>query len=288
MRFALSVSFLVLATSSVTGCLVYDSSLLENLSEAGGTGGNAAATGGADPLATGGVDVFGGANTGGAVSSDGGSATGGGEAAGSGGADAPMSESLLDGFDDMNAAIENEAGRTGTWMAYNDGSVGGVMSPGPGQAFEVELREDTNFALHVVATGFDTWGVGYFSSLSEGTGVDDKPGPYDLLAEGYNAVRFWAKKAPGKASILLIKIADESSSTSGSCPEISCAYDHAEGLVSLKEEWTEFTLRFSDMAKKSSPLVEFDKAYEFHILQNSSDIDFWIDDIRFIELPAEE
>ncbi len=298
----MSISCLVLGASSSASCLVYDSSLLDDLSDPEGSGGSVKATGGEDAGGSGGSDDAGGTNSGGNDGSGGdsgqgsgsapgsGSTTGAGGTSGSGGAQPLSNESLVDDFDDMNAAIENEAGRTGTWMAVNDGSPGGVMSPGPGDPFVVALREDTNFALHIMATGFESWGVGYFASLSEGTGTAGMPGPYDLLAEGYNAVRFWAKKEPGKASLLKIRIADESSSPSGSCPvapEEVCGYDHAEGLVSLQDEWTEFTLRFEDLSKNLSSTIEFDKAYEIHIVQPGADVDFWIDDIRFVELPLE-
>jgi hypothetical protein len=289
MRLAFSLSLLVLAASSTTGCLVYSSSLLEELEDGEGMGGDVASSGGAvqgtggEPDLTGGTSAASGGDTG--VDGTGG-VTG-----GTGGTEVTALESMLDDFNDQNAFIELEAGRNGSWMTYNDMTEGAVMSPGPGDDFVPELREDSDFALHSVATGFTGYGIGYFVSLSEGTGVANGPGPYDLLAEGYNAIRFSAKRGAGKAAALDIAIADETSSTSGSCPVapiVMCAYDHARGRVLLTEEWTEFTLLFSDMAKKSSPTAEFDKAYEFHILQKGEVIDFWIDDIRFVEVPEEE
>ena len=305
MRLGLSILYLVVGAASTAGCLVYDSSLLDDLSDPEGLEGSVKATGGENPAGSGGADNSGGMSSGGSVGTGGGvasggdpgvgsgsstgnwPATGGGASTGSGGSWTLSNESLVDDFDDMNAAIENEAGRAGTWMALSDGTAGGVMTPGPGDPFVVAFREDTNFALHIVATGFESWGVGYFASLSESSGTGGMPGPYDLLAKGYNAIRFWAKKEPGKASILKIRIADESSSPSGSCPVSTCGYDHAEGLVSLKDDWTEFTLRFDDLSKKFSSTIEFDKAYELHIVQPGADIDFWIDDIRFVKLPQE-
>jgi hypothetical protein len=164
------------------------------------------------------------------------------------------------------------------------------MSPGPDQAFFTSKRDSGNEALRVTAKGFTDWGIGVYTPLDI-DGVGDSLGAYDLVGRGYDAVRFWAKKETEEDSTTLgVLIADEAStleSEGGTCPAATCEYDHAHAGVNLTTEWQEYTLLLSNFVRGwTSDPIDLSKAYQFHVVQESESVDFWIDDIRFVDLDS--
>lgn len=295
-------SYPVLLLSTVgVACSVYDANLLAEAvgnGEVGGDGGDATGgmTGEGDgdngPSGGMGGDTGIGGDIGGGMGATGGDAGSGGtgSGSGSGGSLNGGTESILDDFSDENAVIKLIDDRYGIWSAYTDGTApSSAMTPGPDQPFVTAEREAGNPALRVSATGFSLWGVGLYAPFSDnGNGTFDT---YDLLSRGYDAVRFLAKKeTSGDATILNVQIADSSStlvSDGGTCPDAmaTCAYDHARAEVTLTTSWQEYTLPFSGFARVSTPMaVDFSEALQFHLTQGTTDIDFWVDDLRFVDL----
>lgn len=205
-------------------------------------------------------------------------------------------ESVLDDFEDGNATIKLVDGRFGNWNAYTDMTVADTaMMPGPNQAFFTTPRPEDgdNEALRVTATGFTSWGIGMFCSFDD-TGVDPDPPlvPYDLVARGYDAVRLWAKReSMDVSSELILRIADAAStkdSEGGDCPEATCALDHASATVILGTEWEEHTILLSDFTRGSTPdPIDFSASFQFHLTASGTAIDFWVDDIRFVDLETQ-
>jgi hypothetical protein len=282
------------STLLVLGCNVYDKALLDS---AFGGDGDATGDGDGDGDASSGGDGSGGDHQNGdGGSGDGGSATGGtgggdftGGTTGSGGTSGGTggfptgTESMLDDFGPPPAYINEIAGRFGSWAVYNDESPEGVMSPGYGDPFHTEPKDGDieNQALHIVAEGFTTWGAGLYVNLNSPSGT---PLSYDLLARGYDAIRFIAKRGQASAhNVLRIAIADEHSTTAGSCAD-PCAQDHPRTQVLLMDDWTEYTIPFSNLNRNLLPTApDFSSVYEFHLNMDSAQIDFWIDDIRFVD-----
>ncbi len=306
----------------VMSCTVYDSELLSDASGGGGdlsggtngstggqgaSGGDMVGGGGGGPVGSGGAVLDPGSggtieNSGGTSSADGGSAMGmggsvkgsggsasdGGTSGGSGGDPPTEVESIFDDFNDGNSTIRIADGRSGIWYAYNDGTVeNSNMAPGPGQAWFTETIGKGDEALHVTATGFTSWGVGLVTAFDDGGGGGTAK-PYDLLARGYDAVRFWAKKENTSDTTRLTLVIGDVNSTAvsggGQCPDATCSYDHAKAGVDLTTSWNEYTIPLGDFARSSSAdPIDFTKVLHFSLAQGGASIEFWIDDIRFVD-----
>lgn len=294
----LCAMMLVLGCGASVGCSLYDAELLsqgiagDESAGDGGTEGDGDGDGDIASGGSGGGPASGGAGTGGnGMGGDLGAGGGTGSSPGAGGMTSfPTGvESTLDDFDDGNATIKLEAERFGYWNAYTDGTADDTaMTPGPNQPFVTTERDDEpeNDALRVTAVGFTSWGIGMFCSFDDPGGGTLEP--YDLLGRGYDGIRFWAKKeTTADASSLVIKIADAASTLDtegGNCPEATCALDHAQIEVQLTTDWAEYTVPFTDFARTATPdPIDFSQAFQFHITQKSESIDFWIDDIRFVD-----
>jgi hypothetical protein len=111
---------------------------------------------------------------------------------------------------------------------------------------------------------------------------------YDLIAQGYDSVLFWAKKESDtdatKLDILIADYASTPEEEGGGCAD-PCAYDHPRASVNLTTEWQEYTIALSKFARLSTPTpVDFTQAFHFHVAQESSTVEFWVDDLRVADL----
>lgn len=298
MRFT---SLLYVVGATVTGCTLYDRSLIadavggEKETGDGDDSGDGDGDGDLSGDGDGDGDLSGDGDgdrggTGGSASGTGGSGSNGGSGgSGSGvGGDGPdtPSDSLVDDFNDKDVFIEAVDGRVGSWQAQDDGT-GGEMDPGPGDPFATAQVSVGDHALRVQATGFSGWGVGYFVSLNDPDGVGGAaPLPYDFEGLGYNSVRFRATKdAVGDASLLTLSLADVRSISGG-----VCEYVHQSASVLLTDVWQDYTLHVKNDFSTGCGARMLDQLYELHIVQPADEepgvpIDFWIDDIEFVFVP---
>jgi hypothetical protein len=55
--------------------------------------------------------------------------------------------------------------------------------------------------------------------------------------------------------------------------------------VNLTTSWKEYTVPFTAFARNATvDPIDLTRAFHFHVAQAGTSIDFWIDDIRFVDL----
>ncbi len=287
----------------LAGCFVYDEALLNETLSNGSQGG-----GGALGSASGGAKLEGGAAGrgagagespavgGGAVAGTGGNATGGtsfnsaGEQAGLGGADDAggaggqpelRPPSLIDDFDDGDAAILPFERRSGGWYNFNDET--GEQNP-----FAIALAAgNTTPAAHIVGQGFKTWGAGIGTNLKDASGEREL---YDVTR--YSGIAFRAKVEAGtQSSARLLVITTRSAPQYGFCGAGAgkgCG-DHLYCTITpLKTTWTTHECRFQSLVQDGFGLPQptLDPksvlAIQIRFGTESATIDAWLDDIAFV------
>jgi endoglucanase len=191
---------------------------------------------------------------------------------------------IADGENNSNqiADIQN---RGGYWYTFVDdagstvvpeaGKNGGTFQMTPGGA------NGTKFAAHMTGT------VGGGSAVYVGMGFNfvDPKGQYD--ASKYKGIKFWAKKGPGSADKVKLKVPDKSTDPDGKiCKE--CFNDFGMDLT-LNDEWTEYVIPFTSMKQDKTwgsphpdgvdPGTIYGVQFQFN--QAGQPFDMWLDEIEF-------
>lgn len=236
-----------------------------------GSGGGLLGSGGGS---AGGPGVGGVVGVGGGVSGvGGGSASGGGSA--TGGAPASICQvgdpSSIQGevIDDMEAA---GAG----WFASNDGATqqtpsGGAFAPGAG--LEGPGAGGSETALHSTANVPENaeWGATVQLDFADAT-----------TASQWEGVKFWAKGS-GDIRFNLVSSATLPPDAGGTCSG-EC-YDSHGTRVSLRADWTEVKVHFSDVRQEGfGTAVDFNPGDLVAIAiqtKNPGSYDIWLDDLEF-------
>ena len=191
---------------------------------------------------------------------------------------------IADGENNSNQ-IADIQGRGGYWYTFVDdagstvvpeaGKNGGTFQMTPGGA------NGTKYAAHMSGTvaGGNPVYVGMAFNF-----VDPK-GTYD--ASRYKGIRFWAKKGPGSAAKVKLKVPDIATDPDGKiCKE--CFNDFGMDIT-LNDEWTEYTVPFSALKQEKtwgSPHpsgIDSSKIYgvQFQFKEPGSNFDMWLDEIEF-------
>ena len=255
-----------------------------DMSEAG-TSGTAPSAGGA---AGNGTTVGGG--TGGIAATAGGSATAGNVgtagAAGSAGGSPTATGDLLDGFEDEDLTLEQNAGRGGVWYLFNDQTVGTtgptplVCSPLTGAPAELGL-----YAMHITATGFTGFG--------SGLGVDFRAGKKVYDASKFTGIRFWAKVGVGKNTKHRVQIADATTDVAGgkcnaaaTAPNGEKCDDHFGFNATFTTSWAQYVVQFDQLAQLGwgYPAAAITKSALYGLQVTAKpklDVDLWLDQIEF-------
>lgn len=201
------------------------------------------------------------------------------------GAACPKAVGLIaDGEDNSNqiARIQN---RGGYWYTFVDdagssvvpeaGKTGGVFRMTPGGA------QGTQYAARMTGT------VGSGNRVYVGMGFNfvDPKSAYD--ASKYEGIRFWAKRGPGSATTVRLKVPDAATDPDGKiCTE--CYNDFGMELT-LKEEWDDYVIPFSVLKQERSwgsphtDKIDSSKLYgvQFQFNQPGQSFDMWLDEIEF-------
>jgi hypothetical protein len=187
---------------------------------------------------------------------------------------------LIDDFEDGNARILLNEGRSGAWMVYNDGT--GMETPAHASAWHpVPIpggRGTSRHALHTWGGVFKNWGI------TGGFGLAT-PSCYD--ASVYDGVRFWAK-GPGRILFTAKMTQVVAVEDGGTCRE-KC-YDVHRKSIDLTKRWTEYTVKWNELAQQGQGQpVPFDPrslhALGFFVYGEDTPFDFWIDDLSFVPKP---
>jgi endoglucanase len=191
---------------------------------------------------------------------------------------------IADGENNSNqiADIQN---RGGYWYTFVDdagstvvpeaGKNGGTFQMTPGGA------NGTKFAAHMTGT------VAGGSAVYVGMGFNfvDPKGQYD--ASKYKGISFFAKKGPGSADKVKLKVPDVATDPDGKiCTE--CFNDFGMDLT-LNDEWTQYTIPFTSMkqdktwGKPHTDGIDPSKIYgvQFQFNQPGVAFDMWLDEIEF-------
>lgn len=166
--------------------------------------------------------------------------------------------------DDSGSTVVPEAGKNGGTFQMTEGGANG-----------------TKYAAHMTGT------VGGGSTVYVGMGFNfvDPKGQYD--ASKYKGISFWAKKGPGSADKVKLKVPDVATDPDGKvCKE--CFNDFGLDLT-LTDEWTQYVIPFTAMKQDKtwgSPHpdgVDASKLYglQFQFNQAGAPFDMWLDEIEF-------
>jgi len=184
---------------------------------------------------------------------------------------------LIDDFEDRNARILPNEGRSGAWMVYNDGT--GTQTPTHGNVWHpVSIpggRGASRYALHTWGGIFGSWGVTGGFRLAT-------PSCYD--ASVYDGVKFWAK-GPGKILFTAKMTQVVAVEDGGTCRD-KC-YDVHRKAIDLSKRWAEYTVKWNELFQQGhGQPVPFDArslhALEFFVYGEDTPFDFWIDDVSFL------
>jgi len=191
---------------------------------------------------------------------------------------------IADGENNSNQ-IANIEDRGGYWYTFVDdagstvvpeaGKNGGTFQMTPGGA------NGTKYAAHMSGK------VGGGNALYVGMGFNfvDPKGTYD--ASKYKGISFWAKKGPGSASKVRLKVPDAQTDPEGKiCKE--CFNDFGKDLE-LYDNWTQYVIPFFTM--KQDPTwgnphpdqIDSSKLYgvQFQFNKPGEVFDMWLDEIEF-------
>lgn len=240
--------------------------------------------------ASGDADRGGAAGTGSVLPKGGSASTGGSTAAGSSGeagapdVTAPGDASLLiDDFEDGDADILRQRGRTGSWYVANDR--GGMQTPADGMplvpSLLVPARGASAYGAHTFGGPFPTWGA-----LIGAPFVANGPSgnPYDLSA--YQGVRLWIRSAAtGTAAAKQVRFSLRTPATvpGGGC---SVCNDHFSVVIPLTAKWEQIELPFASLKQAgygrpllASPDLAHALGVELIFAANVS-FDVWLDDVE--------
>ena len=219
-------------------------------------------------------------------SAKGGSSTSAGTSADAGAPDVtgPTDTSLvIDDFEDGDADILRQQGRTGAWYVANDR--GGMQTPPDGMQLLpsalLPARSGSARGAHTFGGPFPTWGalVGFPFVANGPAGT-----PYDL--SGYKGVRLWLRS--GATAAFAAKQVRFSLRTPATVPGGGCTMcnDHFSAVIPLTAQWARVELPFASLkqAGYGRPVVaSLDLAHalgiELIFAQNVS-FDLWIDDVE--------
>lgn len=175
----------------------------------------------------------------------------------------------IDDFEDGDLNLIPQAGRTGTWYTYGDGSGSQGLHVAAGGA------EGSASALRTAGNGFTGWGAGIGVHLV---------GSGDFYnACGYGGISFRARSAIGPAS-LRVNLPDRGSMPAGGC---SGCYDHFGASVDIDTEWKQYTLTWNQLGQQgwgdAHAAIDLTGLIAIEFLRTEAALfDVWVDDVSFI------
>jgi hypothetical protein len=185
--------------------------------------------------------------------------------------------SLIDNFEDDDAAIPAIDGRIGTWYTGNDAK--GTQTPA-GQApptMPDPARPGSPRALHTFGMGFTEWGALIGTSLREG-------GEYDVSR--YQGIRLWVRLgSPAASRSMRLNLPALGTNGVADLPCMPCD-DHFGADIALSTEWQQVSVLFKDLKqhgwgnpKLAKPELSRVSSLQFGFEKDKT-FDVWIDDIE--------
>lgn len=190
---------------------------------------------------------------------------------------------LIDDFEDGNADILRQQGRTGSWYVANDRA--GMQTPSDGMQLLpsalLPVRGASAYGAHTFGGPFPTWGalIGapFVANGSSGN-------PYDL--SGYQGVRLWVRS--GAAGALAAQQVRVSLRTPATVPGGGCTVcnDHFGAAIPLTAKWAQVELPFASLKQAGygrPQLSSIDLAHALGIeliFAANVSFDLWLDDVE--------
>jgi hypothetical protein len=184
----------------------------------------------------------------------------------------PVGEAYIDNF-------ETDTRFTG-WYAFSDTTPPNM--PGPERVASGAVT--TAFAGHVHATGIkSSKAMGYGAGFGFGLVDPAKGACVDLTA--FDGISFWAKGTAGTDNTLKFQIVSPSTQPADSMPvgdcassAAACAFKHPAKVITLKADWTQFVIKFSELAPAAAYTG---KVLGFNMITDGPDYDVEIDEATF-------
>jgi hypothetical protein len=183
---------------------------------------------------------------------------------------------LIDDFEDRNARLVIQDGRTGHWFANGD-SKAKQRPRADTTAFPVAIpkgREQSRYGLHFSG-----------AQLAKGAGIEAMFAPRNCYdASSYAGIELWAK-GPGRVQVLVAMIDVIERRWGGLCSE-NC-YDSHRVALDLTPEWRRYSFRWEELRQLGygTPLT-FDLkrlwSVQFWVESADTPFDLWIDDVSFL------
>lgn len=198
----------------------------------------------------------------------------------------PGQDAMLDDFEDGNHQLFKTYHREGWWFTADDGTEGAKVFPEKGEFKATPLPEgestaENEMALHMAAEGMTNWGVGW------GTTLRWKDGGLSCPFNGshFEGIRFRAK-GPGTIKLKINTIETSPPDNGGICKE-GCWDAHTK-VIRLTEQWQEYFVRWDSLQQEGwGTDSRFDStrllALNFTAGPDLLPVDFWVDDVRFIQ-----
>lgn len=191
---------------------------------------------------------------------------------------------IADGENNSNQ-IADVQNRGGYWYTFSD-EVGSTVVPETGKhggTFQMSAggAQGSKFSAHISGT------VAGSSDAYVGVGLNfvDPKGQYD--ASRYKGISFWAKKGPGGAAKVKLKVPDVATEPDGKiCTQ---CYNDFGMDITLNDEWTEYTVPFRAMKQDKTwgaphpEAIDPSKLYgiQFQFKEPGASFDMSIDDLVF-------
>jgi len=194
-----------------------------------------------------------------------------------------VSTRVVDDFEDGNAAILEQEGRSGAWYVANDGRA--MQTPREGMLLLPSLlsppRGGSTRGAHTFGGPFPTWGalIGIPFATSGSEQVS-----YDL--SGYEGLRLWVRSGaigPGFATKVRLSLRTPATIAGGGCT--ACG-DHFGADIPLTSQWAQIDVPLASLRQMGwgqPMLTTADLAHAMGIellFVAGMGFDLWIDDVE--------
>jgi hypothetical protein len=192
-------------------------------------------------------------------------------------------------MEDGNGEICPSAGRTGSWVAFHDGTGTLSLPHGPVAATSVipGCRGRSRRALHFKGQAFREWGAGVAARLGRKGGT-----AFDL--SGFRGIRFWARaESPVllRVSVATRDTLDASYGGDCSAPPGRVCDDHYAACRTVGREWVNYTVRFDTLEQGGWGVkagFDLTRVTELHFIvprpEQAPEVSFdvWLDDVALV------
>lgn len=206
-----------------------------------------------------------------------------GEVRGGAGDPCQANAAIEDGEDGDNRILVR-GGRGGYLYTYADDD-GSTVAPRGEFTIAAGGADGSDGALRMHGTLADADGA--YAGL--GLSLTEPKAPYD--ASRYTGISFSARRAPGSAAAVRLKLPDVNTDPEGGvCTE--CFNDFGIDFQ-VAEQWTRYVVAFADLAQGAGwgqprvPALDASRLYsvQWQVATRGASFDIWIDDVAFVGCP---